>query len=248
MTAIMPRHSGRKRAILGRKTVQNAGSSGGPRGGRAATARPGRYLAAVLRGRPYPSLSLPCCLLLLGAVTATMLIAPDAAHAANPPLYNRSPEFPSRSQYTAAVHEYPPAPGGGGVSLFQTGITVGPDGNTWFGEAFPNGIVRITPAGSQTVFPVSESPGDITTGPDHNLWIIFSQVFPAEIGRMTPSGALQTFQIPGPPGCPGCNPSIAGIVAGPDGGVWFTGNGFIGRIDPTTGAIQQFPIHTSALT
>ncbi len=74
-----------------------------------------------------------------------------------------------------------------------------------------------------TVFPASAGgPIGITTGPDGNMW--FTEVL-YNVGRITATGVVTEFPIfPGPLDCstslpPGC--LGRGIVAGPDGNVWF---------------------------
>ena len=59
------------------------------------------------------------------------------------------------------------------------GITTGPDGNLWFAEygSIPKQIVRLTPSGGFTEFPLPSpvgAPAFLTAGPDGNLW--FSQI------------------------------------------------------------------------
>ena len=73
---------------------------------------------------------------------------------------------------TGAITEIPIAPGSGlGV------IAAGPDGNVWFAENATNRIVRVTPGGAVTEFPLpgpagpENQIGGITAGPDGNLWI-----------------------------------------------------------------------------
>jgi streptogramin lyase len=94
----------------------------------------------------------------------------------------------------------------------------------------------MTPAGATTAFPVDGMVNDIATGPDGNIWFILDNY---RIGRITLAGVVTTFAVPGPSYCPDCGPGLNSITAGPDGNVWFAGNA-IGRINPTTGAIQQF--------
>ncbi|HEX9304299.1 MAG TPA: hypothetical protein VGA31_07600, partial [Thermoanaerobaculia bacterium] len=77
-----------------------------------------------------------------------------------------------------------------------------------------------------TFVPVSVASGDITTGPDGNLWFIEGNA----IGRITTAGVVTEFPMPTPQSYP------TRIVAGPDGALWFTESGFangspkIGRI------------------
>jgi virginiamycin B lyase len=68
--------------------------------------------------------------------------------------------------------------------MFAGRITAGPDGNLWFTDV--NRIVRITPTGTITAFPIPTANGgadDITAGPDSNLW--FTEYNANKIGRLT---------------------------------------------------------------
>ena len=93
---------------------------------------------------------------------------------------------------------------------------------------------------SEFSVPHSES-GAITLGPDNALWFVEND--DDRIGRLTTSHHLSEFQLRDR-ACP------AGITAGPDGGVWFAESscgddvGRIGRIDPSTDAIQEWPLKT----
>jgi hypothetical protein len=90
---------------------------------------------------------------------------------------------------------------------------VGADGALWFVEADTTKIGRITTAGSFTQFPAHNNAGsgggDITAGPDGNLW--FTE--PQNIGRMTTAGRLGEKRRKGyagrAPG-PGCQPGTGG--------------------------------------
>ena len=138
-------------------------------------------------------------------------------------------------------------------NFFPTGIATGADGNLWFLAVSPQGssvIGKMTPAGVVTTFPfLGEVPifavKPITAGPDGAVWftIYASQGsgVPA-IGRISAAGAISTFSIP--------NTSVynfgeGSIATGPDGGLWFTGNGAIGRIT-TSGSATVFPLNTSS--
>jgi streptogramin lyase len=87
----------------------------------------------------------------------------------------------------------------------------------------------------------SSDPEPITAGPDGNMW--FTSHFPDRIDRISPSGVITQYQVPSPFEQP------YNITAGPDGGVWFaavggalsTASAGIGRIDPVSGAITEFP-------
>jgi streptogramin lyase len=86
------------------------------------------------------------------------------------------------------------------------------------------------PLSAQTIteFPLPNAAGDITAGPDGNVWFTSS----LKVGRITPSGAVLEFPIPTPEAVP------VSIVAAPDGNLWFTqadpefGPSLISRITP----------------
>ncbi len=82
---------------------------------------------------------------------------------------------------------------------------------------------------SEFPLPAHVSPGDITKGPDGNLWFTAGDT----VGRITPTGVIRVFSIP-------ATSSGGGIAAGPDGNLWFTEetsangqSGKIGRITPS---------------
>lgn len=131
------------------------------------------------------------------------------------------------------------------------GITVGPDGALWFttlDQAGGNLIGRITTAGAinsvpsanaltQANGPELPSGGDITLGPDGNLWTV-----PRDgnvVGEITTSASQFTYVPPTP------NSSPAQITAGPDGTLWFTEAtaSKIAHIAPG-GSIVEFPTPT----
>ena len=102
-------------------------------------------------------------------------------------------------------------------------------------------ILRMTPAGVVTPFtdPSINAPGDITAGPDGNIW--FTNSGSNSIGRITPAGVVSYFVGTG----------IAkplAITTGPDGNLWFTNSGSpasIGRITPA-GVVTTFPASGSS--
>jgi streptogramin lyase len=125
-------------------------------------------------------------------------------------------------------------------------LTLAPDGNIWFTEDptpenSTSQIGFITPAGSVTEFPLhvdSWGAHQIAFGPDGALWFTESgydtvdtdissdsvpiDFFPVPpnsfIGRITTSGQLTEFNLPD-------NTAPYGIVAAPDGNLWFTEQG-----------------------
>ena len=130
----------------------------------------------------------------------------------------------------------------GDVTQFQVfgipaDITSGADGNLWFTDYIGNQIVKITPAGVLTRYPIPtffSLPSSITTGSDGNVW--FAEVNGNKIGRITPAGVITEFVVP----TPGAG-LYGGITAGSDGNVWFAegNNGKLGRITPA-GVITEF--------
>ncbi len=117
-------------------------------------------------------------------------------------------------------------------------IVSGPDGALWYASFLTNNIGRITTSGFATTFPYTPSSGfgacGITVGPDHNIY--FTQTN-GDIGRMSVSGPYA--QIITPAGA-----SLMGIVTGPGRNLWFTdtGHNAIGRLNPTTDVVTEFPI------
>lgn len=119
-------------------------------------------------------------------------------------------------------------------------ITLGPDGNLWITKRDDLGqdaILRVTPSGQVTAFPLpaengqTSGPGAITVGPDGNLW--FTENYSSRIGRMTPAGEVTEWRVPHRP--------QSAIAAGPDGNIWFVAEGHIGRMTPS-GELKEFPV------
>jgi len=114
-------------------------------------------------------------------------------------------------------------------------ITTGPDGNIW-GINF-NTIVRITPDGNVTGFPLTTRTvaEGITAGPDGNIW--FTESDANQIGVITPDGQITEYQVPTP------NSKPSGITTGPDGNIWFTelGSGQIGELMLNDGGAASTP-------
>ncbi len=142
-------------------------------------------------------------------------------------------------------------------------ITSGPDDTLWFtqqGDAADDDgrwwIGRITTAGAITTYalPPEANPAGITEAADGDLWFtdnIFRLSTGATkrvIGRITPSGVITTFAIPiHATSLPG---GFGPITTGPDGDVWFAGEGgaldaVIGRVS-ASGHITMFHIRNSS--
>lgn len=130
-------------------------------------------------------------------------------------------------------------------------IAAGPDDNLWFTSFNTARIGRISTAGAITEYPLptpGSGPLGIAPGPDGKVW--FTEFAADKIGRIDPAtGAIQEFALPRPAGTP-ADVVIAGpqgIVAGPDGAMYFTeaiGNR-IGRIAPN-GQMAAFAAPTPA--
>ena len=135
--------------------------------------------------------------------------------------------------------------------VFPTNITSGPDGDLWFDMLISNAngstsydIASVTTSGTFTEFPLPSgwaapgNTGNITGGPDGNIWFIIGNCGTENpgngIGRMTPSGVFTEFPL-STTSCP------SSITSGSDGNVWFTLAGNIGRITPS-GTISEFPL------
>jgi streptogramin lyase len=141
------------------------------------------------------------------------------------------------------------------------GIVAGPDGNLWFTEVnnvpcfspaeggCRSYVGRITPSGEYSDFWMGidqgSAPWGISNGPDGNLWFTerASAVSRASdnVARITPSGTVTQFRLTGEQ-----SRNAWGIAAGSDGDLWFTewSADTIGRINPTTHEITEFPIPT----
>jgi streptogramin lyase len=108
-----------------------------------------------------------------------------------------------------------PVPGTGAGSEAIVGA---PDGNIWMvaqePENGPDWILKVSPAGAVTKFPLAKGvgPEGITWGPDGNIW--FTEFWTGRVGRMTPAGVMTEFSLGGD-----SNPR--GIVTGPDHNLWF---------------------------
>jgi len=148
-----------------------------------------------------------------------------------------------------------------------TGITPGPEGDThlWFTDrgtndpSSPPSIGRIDSESPGTVEEFSieaegghaeSTPQGIVAGPEGNLW--FTDVHkPHGIGVFDPSApeGERVEEFSEAAGLQaGARPR--GIVVGSDGALWFTDTGrpisSIGRIDPSTHVIEEFPLHYGA--
>lgn len=114
-------------------------------------------------------------------------------------------------------------------------IIAGGDGNTWVSEAILGKILRITPAGVTTEFPIPTTSNltGLGAGADGNIW---AHQMGGKFMRVTPTGIVTVFDLPTPD-----SSTDANMIVAPDGAFWFGGKNTIGRIT-TTGKITQYEI------
>ena len=128
-------------------------------------------------------------------------------------------------------------------------LVVGPDGRSvWVSGSDGSRIVLYPSLDSGTIptvfrLPPGSGPHGLAFGRDGALYIAESgtNIGGNAIGRLMPTGELKQFFLPAGAGSPW------GMVAGPDGKIWFTevAAGTVGRLDPATGNIVEFPLPTA---
>ncbi len=131
-------------------------------------------------------------------------------------------------------------------------VTVGPDRALWYTDRGLNAIGRMTLAGRVTMYPLPNRdavPDYIAVGPDGALW--FTELKAGKIGRIDTRGRIteRAAYVPRGRGVPADANGVysahpTGIVAGPDGNLWFTEQeGFLVRL---SAAGRQIPYHLPA--
>jgi streptogramin lyase len=78
-------------------------------------------------------------------------------------------------------------------------MVTGPDGNVWLADPAGNQIVRVTPSGVSTQFPLpvpNAEPEEIVVGGDGALW--FTEDNTNQVGRITTSGQISEYTLPSP--------------------------------------------------
>lgn len=129
------------------------------------------------------------------------------------------------------------------------GMAVGPDGNVWFTEGNAGKVASITPGGIITEYatPTANSgPAGMSFDEDGNLWFAEGRV--NQMGMRAPDGRFREWTLSPAPGAPPREPASPRKAA--DGNVWYTarvpstGRDVIGRLNPTTGTVTEFPIPT----
>ena len=85
-----------------------------------------------------------------------------------------------------------------------------------------SGAVHAAPA-VNGVYDVSDKPGKLVEGADHNVWVVING---NTLARFTPAGDKQEFPLPGVNGA-------KGITSGPDGNLWLTAPNHLYRVKPS---------------
>jgi len=102
---------------------------------------------------------------------------------------------------------------------YPAAIASGPDGKLWLTGASQDVVVRVTTAGQGDYFSLDLNCDSqwIAPGGD-SLWVPCYNL--NRIERVTTTGAVRRFPVPGH--IRGYPDTLAGIVQGPDAGMWFT--------------------------
>jgi len=111
-----------------------------------------------------------------------------------------------------------------GVTAQSNSMAVGSDGNIWAlgGNLSGPVILKITPAGAITTFPLAGQPVALTSGPDGALWYSMAV---GQVGRISTSGQTSTIPVPGNTAFQ-CQPAAtAAINVGQNGSLVFAGRG-----------------------
>jgi streptogramin lyase len=126
-------------------------------------------------------------------------------------------------------------------------IAPAPDGNVWViantnSYDYPSSLLRVTPAGVRTEFPIGSTHDirytglvDLVAGPDGVLWVI--NTIDNTLTRVGLDGAvINAYPIPAD-----SNPSSP--VVGPDGNIWFLEPGFnkLAQMTPA-GVLTEIPV------
>jgi virginiamycin B lyase len=126
-----------------------------------------------------------------------------------------------------------------GLSANPSHIVTGPDGNLWITERGRISIVRLTPSGTITEFPVpgAVSLNAIIVGPDGAMW--FTDLGSGQIGRINTHGVVVVHPLTS-------GTYAVDIASGSDGSLWFTetntpGIGSPGPGQTPTSATQAQP-------
>lgn len=139
---------------------------------------------------------------------------------------------------TGVFNRYPDGNGtGDGPKGVDHTITTGPDGNVWMTDFNADEIISTTSAGSVTPHTVTSGVGAITGAADGNLYFVEDAQPAGEetvlgIGRITTGGVVTN--IPTPQNGTDSTGPYSDITSGPDGTVWFVGQGNVYRFHVAT--------------
>ncbi len=121
-------------------------------------------------------------------------------------------------------------------------IIKGPDNNMWFSNISNAAFVKMDASGAPTSYTPYSTPIGLVAGPDGNVWGVDSSTSVNKLFRITPAGVATPYALPTPAAAPAYLASIGAKV-------WFTESAVdkIANINPSTGAIQEFPLYTPVL-
>jgi virginiamycin B lyase len=110
-----------------------------------------------------------------------------------------------------------------------------PTGDVWYTQDLQGRIGHMTPAGvfDELIVPGAAGTYQIGIGSDQNPWVA---VDGDRIVRINSDQTMSTFNLPRAG-------DIGGIVAGPDGAIWFTLQDNVGRL-ATSGRLDLYPAPT----
>ena len=204
-----------------RTSVQPYGITAGPDGNLWATERQGQQIARIT----------PSGTITRFPASGTLSAKPERwiTAGADGNLWfteNTAPESVARITPTGAITEFAL---GSGSNREPTAVAAGPDGNVWVAERYANDIVRVTPSGQMTHFPLptaNAEPFAVATGSDGNVWFAEAQA----IGRITPTGTITEFPS-------AVLPNNLYLVPGADGNLWLPGNARVTVAKPGVGYV-----------
>jgi streptogramin lyase len=144
--------------------------------------------------------------------------------------------WPGSALATPKITEFPlPFPYRG-----PAGIAAGPGGDLWFTQSATNDLGISTVAGSISQYPGLSGPARGITAAGDELWV-------TEPGANRIALATSATRAPTEfRAYNGSTPTT--ITVGPDGNVWFTEPGAIGRLDPSNETIDQFTYDSGSLS
>ena len=141
---------------------------------------------------------------------------------------------PPADARSGLVHEYRIAPPGQSWSR-PTTVTNGPDGRLWFAEAY---LSAITTSGTISRYEAPLPVLDVTNGPGGDMWAVAGDSFNHAIVRMSTTGVVEaTHPLPEYFAAE----DAVRIAAGPDGNLWYSRPGYVGRMTPS-GVFTEFEL------